>query len=196
MRVSREKAAENRQRVVEVAGALFREKGFDGIGVADIMKGAGLTHGGFYGQFGSKDDLAAEAVAGALDDSVALWREHAAASSGDPLGAIAGNYLSRRHCDNVATGCPVAALGGDVARQPEAVRHAFTQGFEQLADVLSAAVPADSARQRRERTLALMAQMAGAVILARAFDDPALSDEVLAATRKAVGLSGGHDTKN
>jgi TetR/AcrR family transcriptional regulator, transcriptional repressor for nem operon len=90
MKVSREQAAENRARVIEVAGRLFREKGFDGVGVADIMKGAGLTHGGFYGQFASKDDLAIKACAQTLDRSVARWTRLAA--SDDPLAAIVTSY--------------------------------------------------------------------------------------------------------
>src|SRR5437762_11734498 len=100
MKVSREQAAQNRERIVEAAARLFRERGFEGIGVADLMKEAGLTHGGFYGHFSSKDDLIAEASERALTESLVLWSEFADRASGDPLPAVAGAYLTRRHRDN------------------------------------------------------------------------------------------------
>src|SRR4051812_16038571 len=100
MRVSRAIVAQNRERIVEVAGRLFRERGFDGIGVADLMKEAGLTHGGFYGHFSSKDALFAEASARALASSLANWGTVAERAPGDPLSAIAGVYLTGRHRDN------------------------------------------------------------------------------------------------
>src|SRR5438046_7832753 len=100
MKVSREQAAQNRERIVEAAAQLFRERGFDGVGVADLMREAGLTHGGFYGHFSSKADLIAEASACALTRSLALWSELAARASGDPLSAIAGVYLTSRHREN------------------------------------------------------------------------------------------------
>src|SRR5215471_10539005 len=105
MRVSREKAAENHQRIVDTAARLFREKGFDGVGVDEIMNGAGLTHGGFYGHFGSKEDLAAEAVARALES--AAERQ----SRFKDLGDLVSDYLSDWHRADRANGCPVAALG-------------------------------------------------------------------------------------
>ena len=189
MRVSREKAAENRQRVLEVAGQLFREKGFDGIGVADIMKGAGLTHGGFYGQFESKDDLAAESLAGVMDAAAGRWTKRAAGSPDDPFGAIIGYYLSSRHLDTPGTGCPMAALSGEVSRQPEPVRHVFTEGFERLARILEPTIEgAKDDEDRRRRALAIMAQITGAVIVARALDDPALAEEVLQSVRDALGV--------
>jgi TetR/AcrR family transcriptional repressor of nem operon len=124
MKVSREQAAQNRERIIEAAAQLFRKRGFDGIGVADLMKEAGLTHGGFYGHFASKEDLIAEASARALTDSVAVWSKLADRASGDPLSAVAGAYLTSRHRDNPGAGCLLAALGPDVARQGPAVRRA------------------------------------------------------------------------
>ena len=117
MKVSREQAAQNRERIVEAAAQLFRERGFDGIGVADLMKEAGLTHGGFYGHFSSKEDLIAEASARALTRSLAVWSKLADRASGDPLSAVAGAYLTSRHRDNPGAGCLLAALGPDVSRQ-------------------------------------------------------------------------------
>src|SRR5258707_367457 len=105
MRVSRDKAAENRERIVDTASRLFREKGFDGVGVDAIMNAAGLTHGGFYGHFGSKDDLAAEAVTRALERSFEKQSRHT------NLRDLVSEYLSERHCADLANGCAVAALG-------------------------------------------------------------------------------------
>src|SRR5260221_11063726 len=116
MRVSRDKAAENRERIVDTASRLFRDKGFDGVGLDAIMKGAGLTHGGFYGHFGSKDDLAAEAVTRALDRSMERQRRFT------DLDALAPDYLSERHRADRANGCAVAALGADIARHSEGAR--------------------------------------------------------------------------
>lgn len=188
MRVTREKAAENRRKVLEAAGALFREKGIDGIGVADLMKAAGLTHGGFYGQFESKDDLAAEAIASALATSVESWKARAAASD-DPFSALAAYYVSRKHSDRMGTGCPISALGGEMARQSDPVRRSFTKGFVDLLDILTGAAPGASEAERREKALATFAGIAGAVMIARAVDDPGLSDEMLDAARKVFAES-------
>src|SRR3982750_409763 len=115
MKVSREQAARNRERILDTAAQLFRERGFEGIGVADLMKAAGLTHGGFYGHFASKDDLVAQAAALALEQSVALWEKLADRPQDDPLSAIAGVYLTSRHRDDPGAGCLLAALGPDVS---------------------------------------------------------------------------------
>jgi len=187
MRVSKEQAAENRRRIVEVAGALFREKGFNGIGVADLMKEAGLTHGGFYGHFASKDDLAAEACTGTLATAAERWERLAREKPEEALATIAGNYLSAKHRDKPATGCPIAALGVDAARQDGPVRRAFTEGLRPFIDTLTNLLPGRSKAARREKALATLSGLVGAVILARAVDDPALSDEILAAAKANVG---------
>ncbi|BAI75598.1 transcriptional regulator (plasmid) [Azospirillum sp. B510] len=187
MRVSKEQAAENRRRVVEVASALFRERGFNGIGVADLMKEAGLTHGGFYGQFASKEDLAAEACAHAMETMSARWSQAAETAGEDALPAMLDSYLSPRHRDHSAAGCPVAALGTDVARQGGAARGAFTRGLRPFLDSLSRLVPGRSAEAKRKAALATFSGMVGALILARAVDDPALSEEILAAARASLG---------
>src|SRR3954470_1120937 len=118
MKVSREQAAENRERIVQTAARLFRERGFDGIGVADLMNAAGLTHGGFYGQFESKEDLAAQACARALDESAGKW---ARATEGKPareaLKAVADFYLTPRHAGDPGSGCAFVALGAEAARR-------------------------------------------------------------------------------
>jgi len=191
MRVSKEQAAENRRRIVEVAGTMFRERGFNGIGVADLMKEAGLTHGGFYGHFGSKDDLAAEACTLALAKAAERWGMAADEAGGpdDPLAAIAGFYLSAAHRDAPASGCPIAALGVDAARQDGPVRRAFTDGLRPFVEVLGRLVPGRSWAARRETALATLSAMVGAVILARAVDDPALSDDILAAAKARITAS-------
>jgi TetR/AcrR family transcriptional repressor of nem operon len=189
MKVSREQAAENRARVLEVAGRLFREKGFDGIAVAEIMKGAGLTHGGFYNQFGSKDDLAAEACAQVLAEAAERWRK--LGEGADPLGTLVGSYLSARHRDGAGKGCAIPALAADAARQPAAIRAAFTKGLRDFIDVLATFVPGRAAAARREKALATMSGMVGAMVLARAVNDAELSDEILRAGAKAFGAPAG-----
>jgi TetR/AcrR family transcriptional repressor of nem operon len=154
VRVTRQQAAANRERVLDVAGTLFRERGFEGIGVADIMKRAGLTHGGFYGQFASKDDLAAEATARVLGNPG--WQER-----------LTGN--------------------SDTARQPRAVRRAFTDGFRARIGGWLTVVPGRSQAARRKKALATMASLVGALILSRAVDDPTLSDEILEAMATELG---------
>ena len=182
MRVSREKFAESRKRILEAAATLFREKGFDGVGLADIMEAAGLTHGGFYGHFSSKEDLEAQALSLALARSVADWSQLVDSAAARPLAALAGQYLSPDHRENVGEGCPFAALGSDTARRGERVRSAFTAGLEPFLALLSNVTPGRSKAQRRRKAIAILAEMVGAMILARAVNDPALSDEILAAT--------------
>src|SRR6476469_1732202 len=117
MRVSRVQAEENRRKVIDVASRLFREHGFDGIGLKDLMKGAGLTQGAFYKQFASKDDLAAQASKRALESASRRWSAAAEANPKDPLGAVIAFYLSKGHREERMDGCPVVALGSDAARQ-------------------------------------------------------------------------------
>src|SRR5882724_3728212 len=174
MRVSREKAAENRERIVDTASRLFREKGFDGVGLDAIMKGAGLTHGGFYGHFGSKDDLAAEAV------TTALERGNEKMSRFTDLESYVAGYLSVRHCADRADGCGLAALGADVPREGAGVRRAITTYVAARLDGI-AALCKGTAAARRKRAIATLSGMVGALTLARAVDDAALSSEILTA---------------
>ena len=183
MRVSREKAAENRERIIDAAGALFREKGFDGIGVADIMKAADLTHGGFYGHFTSKDDLVAQASQRAMARAAMNWEKVVASAKTDPYSALLAHYLSPRHRDEPGRGCAFAALSGDAARCGKPVRTAFAQGLEPLIDIVAKAIPGRSKAARRRKAVAAVAELVGAVILARAVGDAPLSDEILEAAR-------------
>ncbi len=181
MKVTREQAAENRDRVLEVAGRLFRERGFGGIGVADLMKSAGLTHGGFYGQFASKEDLMAQACSRSFDSGVQTWTQVAANAKPDvsPLAAVSRAYLSRRHRDNPGEGCVMAALGADATRQGSGLRHAVTDGTRRLLDLFTSFATGRNKAVQRERAITAYASMVGALILARAVDDAALSDEIL-----------------
>ena len=186
MKVSREQAAKNRERIVVAAAQRFRERGFDGIGVADLMKEAGLTHGGFYGHFSSKEDLIAEASARALTSSLALWSKLAQRAPGDPLSAIAGVYLTSRHRDNPGTGCLLAALGPDVSRQGPAVRRAVTDYVRSACDLLAKLIPGRSRAARRQKAISAYATLVGAMVMARAVDDQALSEEILDAGLASV----------
>jgi len=184
VKVTREQTAANREKILEVAATLFRERGYDGIGVADIMKRAGLTHGGFYGHFPSKDDLAAEVTSRVLGREG--WLERLTGRANPSLTDVVRKYLTRRHRDDAGHGCLLAALGSDVMRQPRSVRHAFTEGLRLRIAVL-ARVRAGRSAARRRKALATMAGLVGALMLSRAVDDPRLSDEILEATAESLG---------
>jgi len=191
MKVSREQAALNRERVVEVAAKLFREKGFDGIGVADLMKGAGLTHGGFYGQFGSKEDLLVEACGKALEGSLAGWSRLAVGTPREQLGKIVGSYLSPAHRANPGKGCSMTTLAADAPRVGPAVRQTLTQGARaqigMLTELHGKLDPDAAPDEQRRRAIAAYAGMVGAMMLARAVEDEALSDEILETVKAALG---------
>ncbi|MBA0098691.1 TetR family transcriptional regulator [Stenotrophomonas indicatrix] len=180
MKVTKAQAQANRAHIVETASTLFRERGYDGVGVADLMAAAGFTHGGFYKHFGSKADLMAEAAACGLTSS-------AAAVADLDVQAFVSEYLSRAHRDGPGQGCTLAALCTDAARQTEAVKAAFAAGIE--ARLATRATqegqaqrdPDDAARVRR---IALMAQAVGALVLSRSCpDESPLADEILDACR-------------
>ena len=179
MKVTREQAAQNRERILDAATQLFRERGFEGIGVADLMKTVGLTHGGFYGHFSSKDDLMAKACVRALARSQEIWTRYADRSPDDALLSIARSYLSTRHRDDPGAGCLLAALGSEVARQGPGVRRAVTDGTRRAFDLLARLVPGNSAKNRRQKAITAYASWIGAVIMARAVDDRALSQEIV-----------------
>ena len=186
MRVSRAEAAQNRERIIEVAATLFRERGFDGIGVAELMKSAGLTHGGFYGHFSSKEDLMAQACAHALKGSLDTLEKAAERGGGNALSAFASAYLSPAHRDRPGKGCALAALGAEAARHGSPLRGVFTQSVRSLVDVLTRLVPGKSKRAKRERALATFASMVGALVVARAVDDAELSGEVLQSVMASI----------
>lgn len=194
MKVTKEQAARNRERIVETAAKLFRERGFDGIGVADLMKAAGLTHGGFYVHFDSKEALLAEAAGRALEGASGGWQALIAAHGDDPLGAVARSYLSSAHRDNPGAGCAIAALGADMSRAGPAVRDAVTERTRAQLDLLAGAAPGASAEERRRNAIATYAAMIGGLVLARAVSEPALSEEILAAVAASLPAAG-HDVQ-
>ena len=173
MRVTREKAAENREKIVATAARLFRENGFDGVGLDAIMESAGLTHGGFYRHFRSKDDLAAEAVAHGLATRTGGWQRCR------PWRRWSLAYLSPEHRANRGNGCMIAALGSDMTRQGKGVRRALAADVRAQIDRLAGWTDGPNAAARRRRAIATLAGMVGALILARAVEDPTLSDEIL-----------------
>jgi len=186
MRVSREKAAESRERILDAASGLFRTKGFGGIGVADIMKAANLTHGGFYGHFESKDDLIAQASRRSMARAAANWTRVVAEAPDKPYVALLDHYLARSHRDDPGKGCAFAALGTDAGRGGTGVRKAFAEGLEPLIEILTKALPGFSRPARRRKAVAAMAALVGALTLARAVDDEKLSEEILEAVRQEL----------
>lgn len=179
MRVSKQKKQDNHDRIVEFASELFRERGFDGVGVAEVMERAGLTHGGFYDHFASKDALIAEALVKTFKHTT---RRYAGYS---PEGVI-DVYLSRTHRDTPGQGCPAAALSGEAARLPGGSRSAFAPGLENLLEGLerSVAEQAPAAPDIRAKAITILAQAVGAVMLSRACPDTSgLADEFLETCR-------------
>src|SRR6266702_2112446 len=183
MKVTKAQAQANRAHIVETASTLFRERGYDGVGVADLMAAAGFTHGGFYKHFGSKADLMAEAAACGFSQS-------AAKTAGADIAAFIKQYLSREHRDDAGTGCTMAALSADAARQPEQVKQAFADGIERLLASFEnehGARKVAARREARARAIDAIAQVVGAVMLSRACpDDSPLADEILDASQSAA----------
>ena len=186
-RVSRAEAESHREQITEASSRLFRERGIKGVSVADLMGAAGLTHGGFYGHFESKDALAGVAVARAFEQSAERWGKRVAsrpdAASGRAL--IVEKFLEAQNLRNVGLGCPSVSLATDVAREPEAapIRTAYLDGLESLVQILASVEPGPDAAARRSAALADYATMAGALMLARATEGAPLSAEILAAAR-------------
>ncbi|WP_051988231.1 TetR/AcrR family transcriptional regulator [Bosea sp. UNC402CLCol] len=175
MRVSREQAAQNRERVIETASRLFREHGFDGIGLKDLMAGAGLTQGGFYKQFASKDELTALASRRAIASSAERWSSAAASRPGDPLSAVAEFYLSPEHVAERAEGCAFVALASDAARQGPEVKAEFEAGIRANLDMIASL----SGEENSDALLAKLSMMVGAVLLSRTVNDETLARRIL-----------------
>jgi TetR/AcrR family transcriptional regulator, transcriptional repressor for nem operon len=165
------------ERIVEVAARAIRRTGYDGAGVADIMKDAGLTHGGFYAHFPSREAMLAEAADRAGAEAVAaMGRIAAAEPPQQALQAMLRAYLSKAHVEGVETGCAVAALGSEMPRQSPKVRRAATRRIKEMIDLVARQAPDWGQPGAHERALVTVATMVGALVLARAVDDPKLSD--------------------
>ncbi|WP_419898241.1 TetR/AcrR family transcriptional regulator [Roseomonas sp. USHLN139] len=180
MRVSRAKAAENREKILEAAGRLFRERGLGATGVDALAEAAGLTHGSLYSQFGSKERLAEAAVAAMIEARAGRSTPRDGETPRQALERFATGYLSARHRDAPGQGCAIAGLGGEVPRQGEGVRQAYTAGVKGMAGRLAALLP------EGEEALAAVALLTGALTLARAVDDPELSDRILSSALKQI----------
>ena len=190
MRVSKAQAAQNRQHILAAATRLFREQGIQATGVDAITQEAGLTHGGFYSQFGSKEAIVVEAIRFALTRAKHLWQRTAARKPGpQALRGIIESYLSREHRDAPGQGCMIAALGADIARQSPSVRAAFTTELQDAFELLAQLMPEDAPAQRSDNAIAAFSSMVGALILARAVTDKRLSDRILKVTTKRVTQS-------
>jgi TetR/AcrR family transcriptional repressor of nem operon len=186
MKVSKEQMAENRARILDAAAALFRERGFAGIGVADLMKAAGLTHGGFYGHFASKEELMARASERALAGSLGGWQRLVDQAPDDALRRIVRSYLSEAHRNHPEQGCAVAALGADVARQGSELRASVAEGVEAHAALLAQLMPGDTPERRTREAGFAYAALVGGIVLARALDGPARAQQVLDAVADGV----------
>lgn len=183
MRASRDQAAQSRARVVETAAEMFRAQGYDGTGIAALMQAAGLTNGAFYKQFESKEALIAEATAAALAGNAEAWQEALDAGGADPLQAAADWYLSPAHLIHREKGCAYAALGAEAPRHVPALRQAFEGGVRATVAQIVAAEAAAKTVRTEDDALQFLSRMVGALLLARAVEDPALAARILEANR-------------
>jgi TetR/AcrR family transcriptional repressor of nem operon len=182
MKVSREQVVENRRRILDAAAQLFRERGFEKVTVAEIMSAAGLTHGGFYGHFDSKETLI----------NAAMAHEQTSRRSRPPLenaAHYADSYLSGQHRDNIGASCPFSSLGTEAARGSPEVRHTLTESLRRWVDAFSASSEGATPHERRQNAIATVSAMVGGMVLARLVDDDRLSDEMLAAVRASLRLA-------
>jgi TetR/AcrR family transcriptional repressor of nem operon len=182
MKVTRAQAEQNRERILDSAAQLFRERGVDGVGLNELMQAAGLTRGGFYGHFESKEDLVAQAARRALAGNVAQRRRMADKG----LASWVRTYLSDAHCLRVGDGCGLTALAADAARGGEAMQAVFGEGVENFVTALQALMPGATDAERRRQALARVATLVGALLLARAVADEGQSRELREAAIDAV----------
>jgi len=179
------------ERIVSVAARAIRRSGYDGTGVADIMKEAGLTHGAFYSHFASREAMLAEAVAKACAESAAAAAGVVAGvPPGKALASMLGSYLSKEHLEHVDIGCPLAALGSETSRQVPEVRRVTTRHIKEMIDLVARQSPDWGKPGAHERALVAVATMVGALLLARAVDEPGLSDGLRKAALKHLTAAG------
>jgi TetR/AcrR family transcriptional repressor of nem operon len=187
MRYSKEHKQETHTRIVKKAAVLLREKGAHGVGVADLMKEAGLTHGGFYAHFDSREALVIEAFAYAMDRSTDRWRQIAAQTPPDKrLATIIDSYLTAVHRDDPGHGCAVPVLGAEIVRESPKTRKAFATKLDQMLDMMAEQMGDVPRKTARKQAMAMLATMAGTLLLARIAGTGELSDEILAAGREAA----------
>jgi len=187
MRYSKEHKLETHARIVKRASVRLREKGAHGIGVADLMKDAGLTHGGFYAHFDSREALVIEAFAYAMDRSNAHWRKLVEQTPPDKrFAAIVDSYLTTIHRDDPGHGCAVPTLGAEIARESPKTRKVFAARMERMVDLLAEQIPDLPPKAARKRATAAVATMIGSLVLSRIAGNGEFSDEILAAGREAI----------
>lgn len=190
MRYSPEHKSETHDRIVKKAAEEFRRNGLEGIGINNLMSALGLTHGGFYAHFPSKDALIGDASVRILEENLARMVGVAeAAPSGKAVQAILDYYLSPQHRDNPAMGCVLPSLASELARKPKDVRRSFTKTLESSFDRLAALMPGRTQDKRKDQAIAFFTAMAGAILVARAVSDPALSDRILSSTRQSLAVT-------
>ncbi len=179
------------ERIVAVAARAIRRSGYDGTGVADIMKEAGLTHGAFYAHFTSREAMLAEAAGRACAESAAAAADVVARVPSDmALASMLGAYLSREHLEHAEIGCPLAALGSETSRQPPEVRRILTRHIKEMIDLVARQSPDWGQPGAHQRALVTVSTMVGALLLARAVDDPGLSDGLCEAALKHLTPAG------
>ncbi len=185
-----ERAAAKRashERIVVAAARAIRRSGYDGTGVSDIMKEAGLTHGAFYAHFASREAMLAEAASRACAESAAVAAQVVASvPPGQALASMLGAYLSPEHLAQVEQGCPLAALGSETARQAPDVRRVTTRHVKEMIDLVARQLPDWGQPGAHERALVTISAMVGTLLLARAVDDPGLAEGLCAATLKSL----------
>jgi TetR/AcrR family transcriptional repressor of nem operon len=187
MRYSREHKLETHARIVKKASVKLREKGAHGIGVADLMKDAGLTHGGFYAHFDSREALVIEAFSAAMDGSIERWRKLGDRAPADKrLAAIVEGYLTPVHRDDPGNGCAIPSLGAEIARESPKTRKAFAAKLDQMVDALAAQISGVSGKAARKRAMAAIATMMGTMVLARVAGNGDFSKEILEAGQEAA----------
>jgi TetR/AcrR family transcriptional repressor of nem operon len=187
MRYSREHKLETHARIVRKASVRLREKGAHGIGVADLMKDAGLTHGGFYAHFDSREALVIEAFADAMDRSTERWRNLAEQTPPERrLSTIVDSYLTALHRDDPGHGCAIPTLGAEIARESPKTRKAFAAKLEQMIDLLAEQIPEVPRKAARKQAMAAIATMIGTLVMARLAGNGEFSDDILDAGREAV----------
>ncbi|UVH60799.1 TetR/AcrR family transcriptional regulator [Variovorax paradoxus] len=190
-RTSRLQKEATHERIVETAARAIRRSGYGGTAVADIMKGAGLTHGGFYAHFASREAMLAEAADRAGAEAVAASASIAAEAPPDQaLQALLQAYLSKEHIEGVETGCPIAALGSEMPRQAPEVRRAATRRIKEMIDLVARQSPDWGQPGAHERALVTVATAVGTLLMARAVDDPKLSEALRKATLEHFAPSG------
>jgi TetR/AcrR family transcriptional repressor of nem operon len=183
MRYPAEETAEKHRAILEQASILFRERGFDAVSVSEVMKATGLTHGAFYNHFESKDALIAETLGDVSEKTLGVMRE--ATASPESMREYIQDYLADYRRDDAGNGCLMTALAADVARTPT-IRPVFTRHLKGVLDNLMAPFGKAKKRDGRRDAIEKISTMVGAIVLARAVDDPALSDEILAGVRESL----------